>query len=52
MRDVTQTFAYTRAVLQQLDEGARIEIERLGGNRGLLAILDKLRVESGSEVVV
>jgi geranylgeranyl diphosphate synthase, type III len=52
MRDETQSFAYTRAVLRELDFGARKEIERLGGNKGLVTILDRLRIESGDEVVV
>jgi geranylgeranyl diphosphate synthase, type III len=52
MRDETHSFAYTRAVLRELDFGARREIERLGGNNGLVAILDRLRVETGDKVVV
>jgi hypothetical protein len=50
MRDETHSFTYTCAVLQELDFGARNEIERLGGNRGLITILDRLRVETGNEV--
>jgi hypothetical protein len=52
MRDETQSFVYTRAVLRQLDAAARAEIGRLGGNAGLIAILDKLALESGNEAVV
>jgi len=53
MRDETKSFAYTRAVLQELDAGARKEIEKLGGNKGLIAILDKLKLNgSGDQVVV
>ena len=52
MRDETQSFAYTRAVLRELDMGARHQIEKLGGNKGLIAILDKLKIENGNEVVV
>jgi hypothetical protein len=52
MRDETQSFAYTRAVLGELDMGARHQIEKLGGNQGLIAILDKLKIENGNEVVV
>ena len=52
MRDVTHSFAYTRAVLRELDHGARNEIDRFGGNKGLIVILDKLRVESGNDEVV
>ena len=48
----TGSFAYTRRVLRELDFGARKEIENLGGNKGLTAILDRLRIESGDEVVV
>ena len=52
MQDETQSFAYTRTVLRELDLSARKEIERLGGNKGLIAILDRLRVENGDEVIV
>jgi hypothetical protein len=52
MRDETRSFAYTRAVLKELDHGARKEITRLGGNIGLIAILDRLRIDQGEEVVV
>ena len=53
MRDETLSFAYTEAVLRNLDHGARQEIEKLGGNVGLVAILDKLRINAnGTEVVV
>jgi geranylgeranyl diphosphate synthase, type III len=52
MREETHSFEYTSAVLQELDIGARKEIDRLGGNKGLVKILDRLRIESGDEVVV
>ena len=52
MRDETHSFQYTRSVLRELDLGARKEIEKLNGNEGLIAILDRLRLESGDEVVV
>ena len=52
MREETHSFEYTGAVLQELDLGARKEIDRLGGNKGLVKILDRLRIESGDEVVV
>jgi geranylgeranyl diphosphate synthase, type III len=52
MRDETHSFAYTRGVLQELDLGARKEVERLGGNKGLTAILDKLKLDNEDEVVV
>lgn len=48
----TGSFTYTRRVLREMDFGARKEIENLGGNKGLIAILDRLRIESGDEVVV
>jgi len=52
MENETHSFAYTRAVLRELDFGARMEIEKLGGNKGLITILDRLRIEAGDEVVV
>ena len=52
MRDETRSFAYTRAVLRELDFGARREVERLGGNNGLISILDRLRIDSGEECVL
>jgi geranylgeranyl diphosphate synthase type 3 len=52
MRKGTGSFAYTRRVLQELDYGARKEIHKLGGNKGLIAILDRLRIESGDENIV
>ena len=52
MRDETHSFRYTCSVLRELDLGARKEIERLGGNKGLIAILDRLRIESGNGAVV
>jgi hypothetical protein len=53
MRDETKSFAYTRAVLNELDCGARKAIEELGGNKGLVAILDKLKLNGGgSEAVI
>jgi len=52
MRDETRSFAYTRAVLRELDLGVRREVDRLGGNEGLISILDRLRIESGEECVI
>ena len=52
MRDETRSFAYTRAVLRELDLGARREVERFGGYKGLISILDRLRIESGEEYVI
>jgi len=36
------SFEYTRSVLKELDQSARDEIERLGGNPLLTAVLDEL----------
>lgn len=52
MRDETRSFAYTRAVLRELDSGARRQVEKFGGNKGLVSILDRLRIESGEECVI
>ena len=52
MRDETHSFQYTCSVLTELDLGARKEIEKLGGNKGLIAILDRLKLESGSKAVI
>ena len=42
MKESTESFAYTQQVLNTLDKQCRAEIERLGGNVALNAILDKL----------
>ena len=42
MDEVTHSFAYTRKVLARLMVDARGEVEKLGGNRAVAAILDKL----------
>ncbi|KAG8971299.1 geranylgeranyl pyrophosphate synthetase, partial [Tulasnella sp. 427] len=47
MRDHTQSFEYSRKVLDKLDKQARAEVERLGGNPKLEAILDALQVKDG-----
>ena len=52
MRDETHSFAYTRGVLRELDTAARKQIESLGGNKGLIAILDKLSVKEAYETIV
>jgi geranylgeranyl diphosphate synthase, type III len=52
MRDETGSFAYTRSVLRELDLGARAEVHRLGGNKGLIAILDRLKLNGGNDDVV
>ncbi|XP_043273504.1 geranylgeranyl pyrophosphate synthase [Venturia canescens] len=43
------SFAYTRSVLEELDKSAREEIERLGGNPKLTALLDELLSWSRNE---
>lgn len=45
MRDSTRSFAYTLSVLKTLDSQARAEIERFGGNKALIAILDMLNTD-------
>ncbi|KIO18432.1 hypothetical protein M407DRAFT_16246 [Tulasnella calospora MUT 4182] len=45
MRDRTASFEYTRGVLDKLDQQARAEVARLGGNPKLEAILDALQVK-------
>lgn len=45
LRDTTKSFDYTLAVLKKLERQGRAEIERLGGNPMLSAILDKLSVD-------
>ncbi|KAJ8586448.1 terpenoid synthase [Rhizopogon salebrosus TDB-379] len=46
LRDTTKSFDYTLAVLKKLETQARAELERLGGNPMLSAILDKLHVDA------
>jgi geranylgeranyl diphosphate synthase type 3 len=46
LKDTTRSFDYTLAVLQKLERQARGELERLGGNPVLSAILDKLHVDA------
>ncbi|KAJ7740944.1 isoprenoid synthase domain-containing protein [Mycena maculata] len=41
----TQSFAYTRSVLKNLEQQMRAEVARLGGNKGLEAIIDALALE-------
>lgn len=48
----TRSFAYTRDVLRSLTAQARAEVARLGGNRGVEAILDRLVVNDGQEPVL
>jgi len=38
----TQSFAYTRSVLKNLEQQMRAEVARLGGNKGLESIIDAL----------
>jgi geranylgeranyl diphosphate synthase type 3 len=49
MRDVTSSFKYTRKVLRTLDKQTRDEIERLGGNPKLMALLDTLKLPDDSD---
>ncbi|BGP12566.1 hypothetical protein JCM10213_004848 [Rhodosporidiobolus nylandii] len=49
MTSKTRSFAYTRAVLRTLTEQAFAEVARLGGNKGVEAILKKLELEEPQE---
>jgi geranylgeranyl diphosphate synthase, type III len=44
MRDNTESFKYTREVLRSLDKQLRAEVQRLGGNAKLDALLEQLQV--------
>jgi len=44
MRDNTESFKYTREVLKTLDKQLRAEVQRLGGNARLEALLENLKV--------
>ncbi|KAG1848727.1 isoprenoid synthase domain-containing protein [Suillus subalutaceus] len=46
LRNTTKSFDYTLAVLKKLEQQARRELERLGGNPMLSALLDKLHVDT------
>ncbi|KAG2070373.1 terpenoid synthase [Suillus decipiens] len=46
LRDTTKSFDYTLAVLKQLEQQTRKELERLGGNPMLSGMLAKLRVDA------
>lgn len=46
LRNTTKSFDYTLAVLKKLEQQAREELERLGGNPILTALLDKLHVDA------
>ncbi|KAG1852034.1 isoprenoid synthase domain-containing protein [Suillus tomentosus] len=46
LRNTTKSFDYTLAVLHKLEQQARGEVERLGGNPILSALLDKLHVDA------
>lgn len=52
MEQQTNTFEYTRKVLATLMQQARDEVRRLGGNKGVEAILEKLVVKHGEEPVL
>jgi len=45
LRETTKSFAYTLNVLASLEWQVREEIHRLGGNKGLEAIMDYLKVD-------
>jgi len=45
LRDITKSFDYTLAVMQKLEDQARVEIAKLGGNEMLETIIDKLHVD-------
>jgi hypothetical protein len=49
MQTKTRSFAYTRDVLRSLTKQAFEEVARLGGNKGVEAILKKLVVEDPPE---
>jgi len=44
LRDKTGSFNYTLQVLRIIEQQTRDELQRLGGNPGIIAILDALRV--------
>ncbi|KAG2039581.1 terpenoid synthase [Suillus americanus] len=46
LRNTTKSFDYTLAVLKKLEHQASRELERLGGNPMLSALLDKLHVDT------
>jgi len=46
MRDHTESFKYTRSVLTTLERQCREEIQRLGGNPMLEAIIDVLSLDN------
>lgn len=50
----TRSFDYTRGVLRTLTQQARDEVRRLGGNRAVEVILDRLEVgeKEGEEPVL
>lgn len=45
LKNETKSFAYTKSVLTNLEAQTRNEITRLGGNKGLEAIMDLLHVD-------
>jgi geranylgeranyl diphosphate synthase type 3 len=46
LKNTTKSFDYTLAVLNKLEQQARRELERLGGNPMLSALLDELHVDA------
>jgi geranylgeranyl diphosphate synthase, type III len=49
MRDNTESFKYTREVLKILDKQLHAEVQRLGGNAKLNALLEHLKVPEEEE---
>jgi len=45
LKNHTKSFAYTLSVLANLEVQTRAEIARLGGNKGLEAIMDLLHID-------
>jgi len=45
LKNHTKSFDYTLSVLKNLEGQTRAEIARLGGNKGLEAIMDMLHVD-------
>jgi len=45
LENKTQSFAYCRSVLRKLEQQVRAEVARLGGNKGLEAIINALALK-------
>jgi geranylgeranyl diphosphate synthase type 3 len=48
LKTKTRSFEYTLGVLEKLENQARAEIARLGGNVGLERIIDALHVDGAT----